>query len=706
MSSTGIQFNFGQDCPSVCKFCKLYAGFHALEFDDYYAQSMDYLDGGSQKPVQYYLPTEMGLVQLFFDVFLIQSKFEFLDITLNTVCKMLVSKKLDIRLTCAFLLYLDFVSQLHKEMAALLVAVEFQSYFKDFIAEYMQNFELLSFKDSMADKFEGSIEAMVQGDNKIKVKNIMQPFDDNKDKKKTINARSDPNAPDEQVIDFTKKIIYNDCIWDSNLRRFRFFKIYLTPSNWKLIRNFNQDKDLGYYTYYFWRLHALHHALSIFSSVIANSRSKARAGLLKSLGQLPLQLIEVSVLFKDYSQFFVPRDPFLQGSECWTEIKTMGTEFMGILQKILLLIISKDNALLLKTVSICSRNNQYIGGMLDIMGKLSSLSSTNVLLKNLLLISEEMLMRDPDNIDFIPSDIIKFTVTLIEELKTAHQKVQVIFQKNIELADKSYYFNERALSVSLEFAVLSLQALNVIGIEELLEEKKDTLKLVAPILSFHELTIRTMIAIEAKIEKFRQAGSSMLDYKEFSKKYYQVIPLFFWWVASSSKETCDVSMRNQLIIGSSCFKVYCGRFPSLELPLENKFSMYCVFSYAATFFKKVTPIETRFDGFCDFIVSEICSYKVLSSHQAASSKLEVLYPLLKAVYVLLSNAAFEGIRFMKIKPAVKSIIGEVSLATGEVQKGDDLDFGDLSAIEEAENHFLDPAKYASVTKLLDTKDGA
>lgn len=540
LSSSGTHFNFSQDCIGACKFCKLFAGFHGLSYDDYYAQSMDYLEGGSQKPVQYYLPIQLGLMQLFFDIFLVQSKYEFLDITLNLVCKMLVSKKLDIRLTSAFLLYLDFICQLQKDMAALMIAVEFHLYFKDYIAEFMQNFELLSFKDSMADKFEGSIEAMVQPDNKIKVKSIMQPFDENKDKKKIINAKGDPNAPDEQVIDFSKKIIYNDCIWDSKLRRFRFFKIYLTPGNWKIIRDFNEDKDLGYYTYYFWRLHALHHSLSIFSTVIGNSRSKARMGLLKNLGQLPLQLIEVSVLFKDYSQFFVPKEPFLQGSECWNEIKTMGSEFMGILQKILLLIISKDNTLLLKTVNICSRNNKYIGGLLDIMGKLSSVTSTNTLLKNLLLISEEMLMRDPDNIDFVPSDIIRFTVALIEELKTAHQRVQPIFQKNIELSDKLQFFNERALAVSLEFVMLSLQALNVIGIEELLEEKKNTLQLVTPILSFNEFTLKTIRSIEVKLEKFKPPESAQLNYKEFAQKYYQVMPLFFWWVASSSKETCDV----------------------------------------------------------------------------------------------------------------------------------------------------------------------
>lgn len=65
--------------------------------------------------------------------------------------------------------------------------------------------------------------------------------------------------------------------------------------------------------------------------------------------------------------------------------------------------ISKDNPLLLKTVSICSKNSKYIGGLLDVVGKLANLSTTNVLLKNLLLISEEMLERDPESIDFDPA---------------------------------------------------------------------------------------------------------------------------------------------------------------------------------------------------------------------------------------------------------------------------------------------------------------
>ncbi len=136
------------------------------------------------------------------------------------------------------------------------------------------------------------------------------------------------DGPDGTVIDFTKRVYYNDCIWDSELKRFRFFKVILSQENWQTIQGFNEDKDMGYYTYYFWRLHGMHHLLSIFSQLLANVKGKGRGGLLKKIGQLPLQVIEVSVLFKDYSQLFVPKSPFKVDSECWGEIKGMSSEFI------------------------------------------------------------------------------------------------------------------------------------------------------------------------------------------------------------------------------------------------------------------------------------------------------------------------------------------------------------------------------------------
>ncbi len=76
-------------------------------------------------------------------------------------------------------------------------------------------------------------------------------------------------------------------------------------------------------------------------------------------------------------------------------------------------------------------------------------------------------------------------------------------------------------------------------------------------------------------------------------------------------------------------------------------------------------------------------------------RIEHAYPLVKSIQIILQGARFEAIRFLPVKKFLKDLIGEVEFdLTGE-NKGsqDDLDFGDLSAIDEIENHFLDPSKY-------------
>lgn len=327
LASNGKFFCFNEDTAGICKYCRLYAGYHSMPLQEYYAASMDVFEGHPQVPNQFTNHVEFALVQLFFDVFLVQSKTEFFDISLHTVCRLLVSKKIDPRVSCCFLLFLQFLMDKQKEIVKLLLAVDFFEYLSDFLAEFMQNFELLSFKDSMSGKFEGNLEAMVRPDNKLQVKNIFQPFEKGEKEKRTIQLK-ERNGPDQTKIDFTKKILYNDCIWDNQLRRFRFTKIHLTPENWKLIQDYNQDFEMGYYTYYFWRLHSMHHLLSIFGDLLGHARGKGREGLFKRITHVPLQVIEVSVLFKDYSQYFVAREPFLIDSECWGEIKGMGSEFM------------------------------------------------------------------------------------------------------------------------------------------------------------------------------------------------------------------------------------------------------------------------------------------------------------------------------------------------------------------------------------------
>lgn len=134
---------------------------------------------------------------------------------------------------------------------------------------------------------------------------------------------------------------------------------------------------------------------------------------------------------------------------------------------------------------------------------------------------------------------------LITEVKEVHQRTTIIFKKNIEMEKSPTYFNERALVAGLEFAMLSMQAINVIGIEELLEEDTHTgevYKMVLSVLNFHQIAMQAVMSVERKIRQFRQAQlSGFMDYAEFAQKYYAVLPLFFWWVSSNSKEACDVA---------------------------------------------------------------------------------------------------------------------------------------------------------------------
>lgn len=312
----------------ICKYCRLFAGYYSLPNDEYKIASRERIEGNKEDQSKYSLHVELALVQLFFDIFIVQTKREFLEISLQTVCRFLVSKKIDARLVSAFILYLDFVGEKDQSMIQLLLAIDFFEYFSDYISEFMQNFELMSFKDAMAHKFEGNLEAMIQQDNKLEIKSIMLPLDKRKQKaNRTINLKAGKEI-DETVIDFQKKVYYNDCIWDERAKRFRFEKILLSPQNWKRIQDFNTDFEYGYYTYYFWRLHSMHHLLAIWSGLLAKLKPKARKGVMKRIGHLPLQVIEISVMFKDYSQLFVPRAPFTVESECWNEIKGMASEFL------------------------------------------------------------------------------------------------------------------------------------------------------------------------------------------------------------------------------------------------------------------------------------------------------------------------------------------------------------------------------------------
>ena len=194
----------------------------------------------------------------------------------------------------------------------------------------MQNFKLMSFRKSMANKFEGDLEVEVVPENRVEIKPIME-FRGKRERKATVvNLERQGNGEIfSTVINFNKKVVYKDCIWDDVERRFGYAKVVLSPMIWERIKEYQKDFcfDKGIYTFYFWRLHCLHHLMDVFFEIVKGVKGRVRKRVFREAGMLPLQLIEMSVLFKDQMGHFVPQRPFLVDSECWDQVKLMAKEF-------------------------------------------------------------------------------------------------------------------------------------------------------------------------------------------------------------------------------------------------------------------------------------------------------------------------------------------------------------------------------------------
>jgi hypothetical protein len=82
-------------------------------------------------------------------------------------------------------------------------------------------------------------------------------------------------------------------------------------------------------------MHTMLHLFQILKELIINSPELSRKALFKKISAFPLQILEISILMKNYADKFVPGKPFLEDSECWTEITLISRECLGVLQEIL-----------------------------------------------------------------------------------------------------------------------------------------------------------------------------------------------------------------------------------------------------------------------------------------------------------------------------------------------------------------------------------
>ena len=324
-------FIFHKHAQGTCKFCQLFAGFYSMDHQKFKKFLVEKFSTSKEPPNDFTNHVGFAIVQHFFEVFLLQQGLEFLDITLNFICRTLVSKSVDIRVKTGFVLYIHHACELEPAMSKLLRATNFDLFLTDYMAEFMQNFKLLSFKQVMANKFEGDLEVEVVPRNQLIVEPLMGPVRRGAKRERTILnlKRHGDDEVESTVINFNKKVIYKDCIWDDLKKKFVYIKVILSPAIWKRIKDYQLDYafDKGIYTFYFWRLHCLLHLLNLLFDMVSFAKGKNRRAMYKGLKAIPLQFIEMSILFKDYSQYFVPRKPFVVDSECWDKTKALSSEF-------------------------------------------------------------------------------------------------------------------------------------------------------------------------------------------------------------------------------------------------------------------------------------------------------------------------------------------------------------------------------------------
>ena len=203
-----------------------------------------------------------------------------------------------------------------------------------------------------------------------------------------------------------------------------------------------------------------------------------------------------------------------------------------MMQQILREMITKNNKLLSKTVSICSRNIQYLGGFLDLLSSLGTLENVVTFLTNLLLISSRMLEKDPDSIEIEPFVVDKFVTSMVDKVKGTSESSQAILKKNLTLQNADI-FNERAFSAVLKFSIYSLQTINLLGVEKLIDinNLEESKSIVSTVLSFHSNMFRTTLNVHKMFNKFSKTNSFRENYAELAKKYYRVLTLFFWWAS-------------------------------------------------------------------------------------------------------------------------------------------------------------------------------
>lgn len=198
----------------------------------------------------------------------------------------------------------------------------------------------------------------------------------------------------------------------------------------------------------------------------------------------------------------------------------------------------------------------------------------------------------------------KFYRELIAKMRTTHQQVQVIIKKNKE-KDRKDIFNEKALFLTCKFTNLCIQALNLLGVEGLVDpEDEQTIQLVSSLFFFLEEMFELYQILQKNVKSFAFRSQSSGNYSKLAENYYKLLCTLFWWVANCNSSSCS------LILGSSIFNLFISKFESLRIKSRAVFPVYCIFAVSAKLMGRLDKIEAKCKNTSGFVISQFIDMKV------------------------------------------------------------------------------------------------
>lgn len=650
-SNKNNQFEFWKNTKGACGYCCLFKGFYCIETEILIDQAYELYRNNNVEPYEFTNHTEFAAVDLFFNVFQIPDQKFFIDYGMNFLFKMLVNKNLDHRVKCAWILYITHQVRHDKSFNNILLAAEFIECFWDYLMEFFKNFELITLETHV--KQTGFASELKVGEKKtLEYESIMDPVTrhgTNEPKKTRTLVIGDMAGGKGMTVDLIQRSDYNDCVWNPIEKRFCWTRVSQAPKVIEAIQNYNRDDhyDSGIYTVYFARQHTVYHLSLICKEMLKQCPLNGKKTILKKLADLPLQIIEISIIFNNCSEAFIAKRPFLPDSECWDDIKAMLKECSGVFQDLLMLMLTNDYKMLQALINALASNEYFVKGFMDLLGKFGSHLYTVSFLTNVLLICENLMQRDPETITYDTTIIKPFLEALVKHLVKFDNNFRVIIQKNMDLADKAEFYDETALVIGFKTSIISLQIQNQGGTENLIKGYgKDFLQLVSPIISFLVKILKTGFIVKNKTRTRNRSktSTSLMNYDEFCTNFIECSSLFCWWINQKSVKA------NLFILGTDLFQNLCQNVEKYSISNDGLFCLSCIMMNAVKNLEKIETVETRFPNF-----SEVLNNFLMHSMKFFTNA-EHVQPLLKALRLILTTTPYERVRFMKLLTPINDLL--------------------------------------------------